>query len=137
MAGNASKEGCMPVSDDSPPLICPSFPEARQILFRSFLLSQGLSDLQVLLLRYAALAYPSWRLSLGECQALRATLTRQCAAFVSSRFHSPLGHVTEQEVQKEVGRQIDTLVLAQNAGEPINREPLLADILNLIVVRDY
>lgn len=127
----------MLVAHDPFSLASPSLAEARQILFRSFLLSQGVSDLQEALLRYAVLRYAHWHLSPGECEELRMAVAAQCAAFLAGHFHPAGVQYSTEEVHREVSRQLSSLLRFQDTKEPSERGPLLADILRLVVIRDH
>lgn len=111
----------------------PSCREAGQILFRSFLLSQGSEELQRNLFHYVALAYPSWCITGKERMEIAATALPTCTRYIAGGLHRT---VMEAAIRREVRRQSRNLALALEDG-PDARETLLANILRKVIGCDF
>jgi hypothetical protein len=123
----------MIVSEDPALGSTPTPREAGQILFRSFLLSQGSAELQRNLFSYVALAYPSWCLTQQERAAIAAEALPPCTRYVASGLHIP---VLEASIRRELRRQSLQLMRALERG-PADREALLVQILRAVIGCDY
>jgi hypothetical protein len=76
-----------------------SVSHAQNILFRSFLLSQGDGGLQRGLLRYLAMTHPTWRLARQAEQDLAPATIRACTRFLAGNWHREM---TAPLIEKEV-----------------------------------
>ncbi len=80
-----------------------SVAHAQQIIFRSFLFSQGYAGLQLRLLEYVAQLHPAWRLDEEALIALTTEALRSCSRFLEHSWHQPYdANVLEAQVLEYV-----------------------------------
>jgi hypothetical protein len=113
---------------------CPSPAESVQILFRSFLFSQGRDSLQSDVFRYVHLVYPNWSLDARSKHMLQENVSPLCARFLSSGCHA--SDFPEKQIQEEVQRQINSLASILET-DPVDRSVLLTRMLKTIIRRDF
>jgi hypothetical protein len=111
-----------------------SVSHAQNILFRSFLLSQGDGGLQRGLLRYLAMTHPTWRLARQAEQDLAPATIRACTRFLAGNWHREM---TAPLIEKEVCEYSEEFSDALKEDPRKERPLLLGELMTDIVKRDY
>lgn len=107
---------------------------AQNILFRSFLLSQGDGDIQRRLLRYLALTHPTWRIAREAEQDLTVATLRVCTRFLTSGWHREM---TASLIETEVREYIEEFCVWLREDPRTESPLLLCDLMVDIIRRDY
>lgn len=112
-----------------------------QVFFRSFLLSQGDTDVQQRLFFYVALCHPNWSLRSDHVAQLATSLYPLFSRYLASGWHNPqyAFHKPDEmaDLKAEISEQLYVFAGALNHGCPMTREELLEILLSNIIRRDY